>query len=387
MDITVEHGDSFAAALAKIDLAAVDFVSIHGNCAGGPDTLTQLSGHGAMYGALHGATSCLGAMSQQGQTTGAAVFAITDPDGAYGTATSAFSDGPRQAAAAATQKALARADRLGEQPALVWLAATPGAEEDVLKGVEDIIGADIPIIGGSAADNSVSGDWFVFDATGSLTEGVIVSVLFPSTPVSLAYQSGYSPKPATAKVTKAQGRKILELDGRPAMELYADWTGGDVSAVADPTGTEAILSDSTMWPLGRENSQVGDVPFYLLAHPAVAHGDGSMDLFATVAEGETLTLMNGTQESLIERAGRVAKLACETGRMPQSNVAGALMIYCGGCMLSVQDRIGDVVDGVNDALGHAPFLGAFTFGEQGNLLNVGNRHGNLMISCIAFAKE
>lgn len=149
-----------------------------------------------------------------------------------------------------------------------------------------------------------------------------------------------------------------------------------------------ILSQSTLWPLGREFAGIGAVPFYLLAHPAVAHADGSLDLFATVAEGERITAMTGTREGLVARAGRVASLAraagAAAGEPDDVSIRGALMIYCGGCMLSVQDRVDEIADGVAKALGDAPFLGAFTFGEQGALLNAGNRHGNLMISCIVF---
>ncbi|MEO1748106.1 MAG: FIST C-terminal domain-containing protein, partial [Pseudomonadota bacterium] len=117
------------------------------------------------------------------------------------------------------------------------------------------------------------------------------------------------------------------------------------------------------------------------------HEDRSIDLFADVSEGEVLTQMNGTAQSLIERAGRVATLACASGRISKNEVVGALMVYCGGCMLSVQDNIGEVAAGVDDALDGAPFLGTFTFGEQGSLLQAGNRHGNLMISCIVFGSE
>jgi len=53
-------------------------------------------------------------------------------------------------------------------------------------------------------------------------------------------------------------------------------------------------------------------------------------------------------------------------------------------MLSVRPRLSEVVGKVSAALGGAPFLGTFTFGEQGPILGAGNRHGNLMISCIIF---
>ena len=53
-------------------------------------------------------------------------------------------------------------------------------------------------------------------------------------------------------------------------------------------------------------------------------------------------------------------------------------------MLAVQDRLTDVTDGVAEALPNIPYLGIFTFGEQGVVLDGRNRHGNLMISAVVF---
>ena len=66
------------------------------------------------------------------------------------------------------------------------------------------------------------------------------------------------------------------------------------------------------------------------------------------------------------------------------DAAGALVIYCAGCMLAVQDRMDDVVAEARDALGGKPFLGAFTFGEQGCFVGGENRNGNLMIATLVF---
>lgn len=382
MYISVSHGQTPKDALVALGDGSFDFVTLHANCDVGLAAVQ--SDKLGINSSLHGATSCLGAMTQDGVSDGVAAFGLRDPDGAYGTAVAAFDGNPREAAKAASRQALMNADRLGEQPDLVWISATPGTEEDVLAGIEDTVGQDVPIIGGSAADNSVSGDWFVFDGTTQVTDGLVVSVLFPSGPVSFAYHNGYSPTDMEGVVTKAEGRTIHEIDGKPAMEVYSKWTGGEVPQTPEGESTATILSGSTLWPLGREISQVGDVPFYLLAHPSVSHQTGAMDLFATVAKGERLTLMNGTKTSLTTRAGRVAALARKAGHLSDTHIAGALMIYCGGCMLSVRDQLDDVVAGVRAELDGAPYLGAFTFGEQGALLKAGNRHGNLMISCIIF---
>ncbi|MEM6677960.1 MAG: FIST N-terminal domain-containing protein [Pseudomonadota bacterium] len=340
-------------------------------------------------GAIHGGTSCLGVMASGrmccGDAKGIGFFALWDEDGAYGTGVARLDDAPRAAARRAVSQALEAAGRPGEAPDLVWLTAAPGAEESLIAGIEDVVGTNAPIIGGSAADNDLSGAWRVFDGTTIHGAGVVVSVLFPSRTVSTAYQSGYAPTAMTGTVSRVKGRRLHEIDGRPAASVYAAWTEGAVASdVAD--GSVMILSESTFHPLGRHGGDIAEVPFYLLAHPATANPDGSIDLFADVERGEELTLMTGSADSLVSRAGRVAGLSAKRGGLAVDEIAGALVIFCGGCMLAVQDRMDEVATAVDQALGGAPSLGIFTFGEQGAVLGERNRHGNLMISCVTFAR-
>jgi hypothetical protein len=69
---------------------------------------------------------------------------------------------------------------------------------------------------------------------------------------------------------------------------------------------------------------------------------------------------------------------------PES-LAGGLMVYCAGCMLAVDSRMPEVASKVAEAFSGTPFLGCFTFGEQGCVVER-NVHGNLMISAIAFGR-
>jgi hypothetical protein len=203
--------------------------------------------------------------------------------------------------------------------------------------------------------------------------------------VSFAYHNGYAPTEHSGVVTRSEGRRLIEIDNRPAGEVYDQWTGGQTLPENAADVPVSILSESTFTPLGRYLDSVGEVPYFLLAHPATLNTDGSIELFADVSEGDRLTLMQGSVNSLTERAGKVANLAMRVGEMDPSQIEGALVVYCGGCMLAVQDSMDAVVSGVNEALKGAPFLGVFTFGEQGMVMDGQNRHGNLMISCIVFS--
>ena len=76
----------------------------------------------------------------------------------------------------------------------------------------------------------------------------------------------------------------------------------------------------------------------------------------------------------------IAVALLEQAGLQSSQVAGALVIFCAGCMLTVREQMDAVVDSLKRALPGVPFLGSFTFGEQGCLVGGENRHGNLMIS-------
>jgi len=336
---------------------------------------------------FHGSTSCLGAMTERGvvntEGRGIAAFGIADPDGDYGVgeATLDASASPEAAACQALDKALSDAGRPGEMPGLIWISAPPGCEERVINGLESSLGAGVPIVGGSSADNDVSGQWAQLTQAGVYLDAVIVSVLFPSTELYFAFHSGYEPTEIKGRVTRADGRILYEIDGRPAAEVYDDWTGG-VLQDAFATGEQNVLPLTTLYPLGRVVGNVGGTAYHQLSHPDHITPERGLSLFSNVEEGDEFWLMQGTRHSLVERAGRVARAAMQTGDIKPDDVAGGLVIYCAGCMLTVQDQMDNVVGHLNDTLERRPFLGSFTFGEQGCFIGGENRHGNLMISVL-----
>lgn len=367
---------------ASLGPEAPDFLALHFGA--GVDAAALRDAVLARYPgtAVHGGSSCLGAMTGRGAAvdgSGIAAFAIRDPAGDFGTASADLGLAPREAAARATEAALAAAGRPGEAPALVWLTLAPGREEAVLAGIKDIVGPSTMIVGGSSADNDVTGNWCQFSPDGMHHDGVVVSVLFPSCDIASSFRSGYAPAGRSAVVTGVEGRRLISLDHAPAARVYSDWTGIAVPAPEEPPAF--ILAPASWYPLGRATGQIAGVPFYLLTHPASAEPDGSMAVFADLQPGDRVTLMQGTADSLVGRAGRVAEEACAALGGP---VSGALVVYCGGCMLAVQDRVEEVARGIDAALGGAPFMGVFTFGEQGVPDGGEALHGNLMISCTVF---
>jgi hypothetical protein len=316
---------------------------------------------------------------------GLGVLAIADPEGSYGVGCAEIAEDAGRAGQRALLGALEQAGRSGEAPGLVWLSSPPGQEERVLEGMHEVFGHDVPIIGGSAADDAVSGRWKQF-ANGTVHEAAVVAtVMFPSCWVGFAYRSGFTPTEQSARVTHAEGRTVLSLDGRPAAEVYDVWTGGSLGWA--PGMAENVMEKTTLLPVGRVADTIHEVPYFLLSHPHMVTADGALTFFTELREGEELVLMRGSQDGLVQRAGRVAQAAVVAADAKGREVSGALIVYCAGCMLAIRSDVERVVGDLCGALGNRPFLGTFTFGEQGCFRRGGNRHGNLMVSAVVFGTE
>jgi hypothetical protein len=376
--------DEAAAALAA-RLVAPSLVLAYADARHDPAVLAEGLARRFPGSAVLGGSSCLGVMNPsgfhaagEGGAPALGLLGIADAEGAYGTGLAVLGSDPRGAAAQATEAALVRAGRPYETPGLIWVCAAPGTEEAVLAGIADVVGPRVPVLGGSSADNEVAGHWWqIGEAPSMLRGGVAVAVLFPSSRIGHAFQSGYEPAGPAGRVTAARGRAVLAIDGAPAAEIYRGWTQGRIGA--EPA---TILAASTWSPLARSVGAVEGVPFWLLAHPARVTEDGALALFAEVPEGTEIAMMAGTEAGLIGRIGRVAHEAMEAAELAPHQVKGALAIYCAGCMLAVRPRMEEVVAELRAALPGVPFLGAFTFGEQGQSVAGTNLHGNLMISVV-----
>ena len=339
-------------------------------------------------GHVHGLTSSGGVMTEEGASQGRSMslFGILDEEGSYGTSAALVEDDVTGAAQEALLAALGAAGRDGELPALIWMSCSPGYEEEVIAGLEEVVGDGVTIAGGSAADDAIAGQWRLFDREQLGADAVVISVMFPSMGQAVMFQSGFAPTEHVATVTAATGRLLQELDGRPAADVYDEWTGGAISSQRR-AGEGMILSETSLHPLGRVVGDVASAKYHLLSHPASVEADGSLALFTDIEVGDEVILMKGSSDRLVERAGRLARQVISLHSVPSERILGGLVIYCAGCMMNVSDRLGEVVDGLQAGLEQRPFLGTFTFGEQGCFVGGENRHGNLMITVLVFFDE
>jgi len=348
------------------------------------------------HAALVGGSSSGGFMTHRGIMGPQAIglMLVHDDGGDYGAAAAPLGADAARTAETLLLQALAGCGCSGELPELIWVYQAPGREEAVIEGLRRVVGDRCAIVGGSSADNDVSGRWRQIGCGGPMSDGLALAVLLPSSPLGYAFRGGYEPAGPSGVVTAIacepaaparSGREILRIDGQPAAEVYNRWIGGRIDQqLADGDGG-TILLDTTLCPIATDTSPVEGMSHFLLIHPESVTPNHALRTFCNLDEGARIYAMKGDRQRLVDRAGRVAGQALGALPAGHAGAAGALVVYCGGCKLAVGEDIAHVSEAVVRSLGDVPFIGCFTFGEQGQLIDR-NRHGNLMVSAVVFSR-
>lgn len=328
---------------------------------------------------LVGNTSFTGVITEQGFVSGddgfVGIMALGDKDMAVGVAGS-----PKQGDARATghKVAVEAMKKAGKTtaPDYFFMVASPGEEEFYLKGISEVIGR-VPCFGGSAADNTITGEWVLYTDEMITPEGVAVAFFYTDKKFANVYTGAYKETKKSGVITKVEDyRKICEIDGVPALEKYMEWTG----ATPDQVKGGDLLGYSITAPIGVKDP-LGDL--IAIRHPQAGNDDNTISVGSNAAENTVAILMEGSVDQLITSTGATLKQTAERLGAP----AGAYMlVHCGGRRAGIGDRIDEVAAQLKAASGGVPFITEFTFGEFGYEDDSRNTCGGLMLSFTGFEK-
>lgn len=327
-----------------------------------------------------GCTSSGGIIVPDGFVTGdkgfVGVLALGDPELEVGVAGHKKVKSARETGRRVAEEAVMNAGK-DYAPAYFYMVASPGEEEEYAKGIADVIG-EVPFFGGSAADNTVEGKWSIFANDEIFSDGVAVAFFYTDKDMSNVYTGAYHETVNSGVITKVDGkRKLMEIDGVPAIKKYQEWTGKEKKDLLEGN----LLVSTILAPLGVKD-RLGDL--VAIRHPMFGNKDLSMNIGNDLAVNTAIIQMEATVDELVESTTKTMKAVNKN----LGEEAGAyLLIHCGGRKLGVGDRIEDVAKRIKKEAGKVPFMVAFTFGEYGTENHGGNTCGGLMLSFTGFAKE
>ena len=303
------------------------------------------------------------------------MLALGDPDTTVGVAGYKKQKTARETGRLVAEEAMKNAG-LDFAPEYFYMVASPGEEEDYLKGIEDVIGR-VPFFGGSAADNTVEGKWSIFTGDSVFSDGVAVAFFYTDKKMSNVYTGAYHETGNAGIVTKLKGKRTLvEIDGVPALKKYATWTG---KKLKDLEGGNLLVQSITE-PLGVKD-RLGDL--VAIRHPMAGNKDYSINVGNHLALNTAVIQMQASVDELIKSTGDTMK---ELNKEMGKDVGAYLLVHCGGRRLGIGDRIDEVVKQLKKEAKGVPFITIFTFGEYGLKDHGANTCGGLMLSFTAFSK-
>lgn len=256
------------------------------------------------------------------------------------------------------------------------MAASSGEEEHYLKGISNVIGR-VPIFGGTAADNTIEGKWSLYADETIFPDGVAVAFFYTDKQMVNLFTGAYRETDDVGIITKVDDeRTLVEINGVPAVEMYAKWTGADAASLA---GGNLLVATITS-PLGVKD-RLGDL--IAIRHPMNCNEDGSMAVGANLSEKTAVIRMEASIDELVDSASETLVALKESLPKP---AAAYHLVHCGGRRAGIDTRLDEVVDAVTQAAEGVPFIMEFTFGEYGFVEDGNNSTGGLMLSYTAICE-
>jgi len=227
----------------------------------------------------------------------------------------------------------------------------------LVRGLREGIGKDVPITGGLAGDGA-DFDVTRVGANGPLEAGQIGAIGFYGSSVRIAHGNagGWEEFGPQRRITRACGNVLYELDGKPALDLYKKYLG---DAASD------LPSSGLLFPLKicRDDAAAGpDDHDAVRTILSVSEDDSSLTFAGDIPEGEAAQLMMGNFEHLITGAGDAAAQAVPGWECDSKDSIG-ILVSCIGRKLLLGQRTAEEVEAVAEHLDGMPTIGFYSYGE------------------------
>ncbi len=221
---------------------------------------------------------------------------------------------------------------------------------ETLQGVYEVMGAGFGYIGGGAGDNLRFFRTYQF-ADDRLGSDSMAAALIRGLSAGSAVGHGWRPTGEPFIIGHTEGKRVLEINGRPAFDAYRERLG-DISP-------EEFARVGMKNPLGFPDIRGN----YTIRDPLSVGRDGSINFVTEIPADAVGYLMEGRTDALIAAAGRIAVSAAAEVHKPQV----VILFDCISRYLLMGDQFGREIATIRAAVGtDVPLLGALTFGEVGS---------------------
>ena len=209
------------------------------------------------------------------------------------------------------------------------------------------------IVGGAAGDEGKFVATFAGTHAAASSGSAVALHAFGAGRWGIGVDHGLVPSSKPMRVTRADGNVVLELDGRPAFEVYRDY--------ASSRGVTLTRENASAFLI---NNELGILLFDSLKKaraPISVTAGGGLACAAEVPQGAQVSILDGSRDSLVRAAERAAREAKD--RLGTREAAGVLLFdcICRGAIL--ESEFQREIEAVAHVFPNTPIAGFLTYGE------------------------
>ncbi|GAC1314833.1 MAG: FIST N-terminal domain-containing protein [Mucilaginibacter sp.] len=260
----------------------------------------------------------------------------------------------RKAVAEALENQLTQEDTFKYQyhSAMIFADALSGYTDELIGYLTESTAGKYQFFGGGAGDNANFKRTHVFYDTKAYTDAAVILEMLSTKPIGVGISHGWQPSSKKMKVTAAEGRRLISLNARPAIDLYKEYAAS-IGKIIDVNQPIPFFLNNI---LGIEFG--GD---FKLRAPLGVEADGTILLASDVPVGSYVYIMSSNEDTTKEAAVTATSDALKQLGDNKPNVA--IFFDCVATRLRMGHEFGFELDEVNKSLNGVQYAGCNTYGQ------------------------
>ncbi|MGI9629263.1 MAG: FIST signal transduction protein [Longimicrobiales bacterium] len=254
---------------------------------------------------------------------------------------------PREAGAAAAKMAQ-EAVSLPSRFCLTFPDGLTSNCDEVVQGIQSVLGETFPIFGGAAADDWKFEKTYQCFGNGLFSDSVPVLLFAGEIDFSFGCAHGWTPFTKRVEVTHSEGNVVYTIDGRPALDLYRHYVGTDASPSAE-------------YPLAVFSDEVGE-DFYLRAGMQYDAEVGSITFAGDVPQSSWVQISKTSRDTIVSACKESLQSAVDTAT--ETSPQAALVFSCAARKEQLGTRTKLETQALNEHLATSiPMAGFYCYAE------------------------
>lgn len=221
---------------------------------------------------------------------------------------------------------------------------------DIVRGAYHIMGSDYNYIGGGTGDNLNFFKSYQFNQD-KIGSDAVAAALISGIKIKTHIGHGWLPMGDDLLISKTKGKKIIKINGEPAIKAYKNYI--------KEINEKNFSYYGMIHPLGLPNIE-GD---FIIRDPIKVYKNGTIECITEIPENSMVHIMSGDKKLLLDAAGKLAKKAIKEFKDPN-------FIWLFDCisryLLLDKDYKKELNTILNTIGRNVPLLGVLTFGEIGS---------------------